>query len=118
MTVCVFTKAKGESIYRNVKNISTIVEMKNSKPLYTISLHQENRTDKIAVKDIKGFEVYQSKLTWIEDRTDIVCPHCGQHYECDIINMAHGDNIMYFCPKCGESVDYDSYVHDTVEEVR
>lgn len=106
MTVCVFTKAKGESIYKNVKHISTRAEMKNGKPLYTISLHQENRTDVIAVENITGFEVYQAKLTWIEDRTDLICPHCGYVFSDEIRLMGHGKELpLNFCPVCGKEVD-------------
>lgn len=54
--------------------------------------------------------------TWIDDRTDIICPFCGQDYDLDIFNMAHGDRIMQFCPKCGSKIDVDSYFHDTIEE--
>lgn len=50
---------------------------------------------------------------WIADRTDIVCPYCGQHYDSEILFMAHGDDFMYHCPKCGKRVDLEGYYNDT-----
>lgn len=50
---------------------------------------------------------------WIEDRTDIVCPYCGQHYDSEILFMAHGDDFMYHCPKCGKPVDLEDYYNNT-----
>ena len=106
MTVCVFTKAKGESIYRNVKHISTGARMEGGKPLYTISLHQENRTDVIDLENITGFEVHQAKLTWIEDRTNLICPHCGYEFSDEIRFMGHGEDLaLNYCPVCGKEID-------------
>lgn len=42
-----------------------------------------------------------------------MCPHCGQHYDKSILNITSG---MYFCPKCGQSVNYDSYLHDMLSD--
>lgn len=116
MIVSVSKKSGGDTTYNNVKSISTGVRFKNGEPIYMISLTQQNHDDEITVKDISGFEVYQADLTWTNDGADIICPHCGQHFDKKIIDVVHGE-FMKFCPKCGKTVDYDSYVHDKVKRV-
>ncbi len=116
MTIEICSKTKGRIIYNNVKIISTGVDCVDGRPVFLLRLTQINKTDDIDIDDVTGFSIYDSSATWIDDATDIVCPHCEQHYDFDIMNMAHGDRIMQFCPKCGNKVDVYSYFEDTIKE--
>lgn len=116
MTIEVHSKTKGSIIYNNVKLISTGANYVDSKPVFLLRLTQVNHTKDINLNDVTGFSIYDSSATWIDDGTDIVCPHCRQNYDFDIMNMAHGDRIMQFCPKCGSKVDVDSYFNDSIKE--
>lgn len=122
MKIEVYSKSKGDIIYKNVTHISTsvrnyLLEGENVQlPIYELSILQQNHHESINLDDVTGFTIYDSPATWIDDATDIVCPHCGQNYDFDIMNMAHGERIMQFCPKCGNKVDVDSYFNDTIKE--
>lgn len=116
MTIEVHSKTKGSIIYNNVKLISTGANYVDGGPVFHLALTQVNHSEDINLDDVTGFTIYDSPATWIDDATDIVCPHCGQNYDFDIINMAHGERIMQFCPKCGNKVDVDSYFNDAIKE--
>lgn len=45
--------------------------------------------------------------TWIEDRTEIVCPHCGARFNDEIRYMMKNGEDMKYCPACGRSVKHD-----------
>lgn len=114
MVVGLYRKDDGEEIvYENVHDMSCKVDFINGKPVYEITLLQVNHYEYINISNISSFTVFDSKATWVNEGNDIMCPHCGQHYDKSILNITSG---MYFCPKCGQSVNYDSYLHDTISE--
>ena len=46
------------------------------------------------------------KKPWIEDRTDLICPHCGYEFSDEIRLMGHRKELpLNFCPVCGKEVD-------------
>ncbi len=45
--------------------------------------------------------------TWIEDRTEIVCPHCGARFNDEIRYMMKSGEDIKYCPACGRSVKHD-----------
>lgn len=46
------------------------------------------------------------KKPWIEERCDIICPHCGYVFSDEIRLMGHGKELpLNFCPVCGKEVD-------------
>lgn len=114
MIINIFSKSKGVIIYKNVKNIKTSVNYVDDKPIFQLRIIQVNNSKYIDINDVTGFSIYNSDMTWIDDCTDIICPHCGQEFDYDIMNMAHGDRIMQYCPKCGKKVDVDSYFNPTI----
>lgn len=121
MTIEVHSKSKGSIIYKNVKLISTGVDYVDGRPVFLLRLTQINHSEDINIDDVIGFSIYDAPATWIDNATDIVCPHCGQNYDFEIFHMAHSvnikdDKIMNFCPKCGNKVDVDSYFNDTIKE--
>ena len=120
MTLEVNSKSKGSVVYKNVKSLSTTVKFVNNKPLFTMTFSQVNRNGETSIEDITGFRIYESLLTWMDDywidgRTDIVCPWCGQHYNSNILNMSLDERTLYHCPKCGKPVNLDDYYEDTVK---
>lgn len=115
MILEVYSKSKGNVVYKNIKSLSTITKFTNGKPLFTMTFSQVNRVGKTSIEDIAGFRIYESIPTWIDDTTDIVCPWCGQHYNSDVLNMSLGERTLYHCPKCGKPVNLDNYYEDTVK---
>jgi ribosomal protein L37AE/L43A len=114
MIVILYSKYdKKETVYKNVQDISCQVDFVNGEPVYQISLLQINHHEHIDISNISSFTVFDSVATWVNEDNDIICPHCGQHYNKSILSITSG---MYFCPKCGQSVDYDSYLQDTITE--
>lgn len=116
MTIEIHSKSKGDIIHKNVKYASTGVKFVDNRPVFQFRLTQANHYVDINIDDVTGFNIHDSPATWIDDRTDIICPFCGQDYDSDIFHMAHGDTIMQFCPKCGSKIDVDSYFNDTIKE--
>ena len=49
----------------------------------------------------------QNDCAWIEDRTEIVCPHCGARFDDEIRYMMENEEDMKYCPACGRSVKHD-----------
>lgn len=49
----------------------------------------------------------QNDCAWIEDRTEIVCPHCGARFNDEIRYMMKNGEDMKYCPACGRSVKHD-----------
>lgn len=120
MVLEVNSKSKGSIAYKNIKSLSTIVKFVNGKPLFTMTFSQVNHVGQTSIEDITGFRIYESIPTWIDDswidgRTDIICPWCEQHYNSDILNMSLGERTLYHCPKCGKPVNLDNYYEDTVK---
>jgi ribosomal protein L37AE/L43A len=114
MIVILYSKYdKKETVYKNAQDISCRVDFVNGEPVYQISLLQINHHEHIDISNISSFTAFDSKATWICDDNNIICPHCGQHYDKSILSITSG---MNFCPKCGQSVDYDSYLHDTISD--
>lgn len=116
MTIEIHSKSKGDIIHKNIKYVSTGVKFVDNRPVFQFRLIQANHSVDINIDDVTGFTIHNSPATWIDDRTDIICPFCGQNYDSDIFYMAHGDRIMQFCPKCGSKIDVDSYFNDTIKE--
>lgn len=110
MILEIHSKSKGNFVYKNVRGISTGARYVEHVPIFHMTIYQENKYNNIQIDDITSFEIYESLMTWIDDRTDIVCPYCSQHFDSVILEMAHGDKIMQHCPKCGKRVDIDGYL--------
>lgn len=41
----------------------------------------------------------EPKLSWVEDRTEIVCPYCHERFNDDIVYIV---DQMRYCPACGK----------------
>lgn len=47
----------------------------------------------------------QKHKSWIEERDEIICPHCGYVFSDEIRLMGHGKELpLNYCPVCGKEV--------------
>lgn len=114
MDVNVFKKNGEELILKNVKYILTNVVMGETVTYY-LRIHCVNHIKEININDISGFEIHHKNLSWIDENTDIICPHCNSRIENDIFNMMRDGKTINFCPICGQKVEYSDYANDIVE---
>lgn len=90
--VCPFNSTQGSEIYR--KECALYEELPN--PLDEIV--NENTTN--------TYIESQKPKSRIEERDEIICPHCGYKFSDEIRLMGHGKELpLNFCPVCGKEVD-------------
>ena len=104
MTVEVYYKSGKEMHFKNVMSINTGCSYNGDKPQFEISLFVENAVKRINLHEIKGFSITDTKNTWIEDRTDYVCPYCNTHFSDELMFISRNNELPKFCPACGRDV--------------
>lgn len=105
MKVCLFFKNGDEKWVENVRYITKGVKLENNIPVFKIRLQVLGSTKQYEYSEISSIDVYDSDYTWIEDRTDIVCPYCDFRFNDEIKFMGHGeDDFLKYCPNCGKRV--------------
>lgn len=102
MKAVLFFKNGDEKAIDNLRHISKLVRFENNIPVFTVRFLTVLGTKEYKYSEISSVEVYDSDCTWIEDRTDLVCPCCGIHLDDEIKFMAHGEmDFLKFCPNYG-----------------
>lgn len=123
MQTLIYSKSKGEIIFKNVNHISTSVrnylleEEKQQLPIFELSILQQNHHEQINLNDVTSFTIYDEKdKTWIDENGDLKCPHCNELFKRNLLKMGKNKAPIEHCPSCGGKIDTGSYLKDTIKE--
>lgn len=105
MKVRLLFKNGDEKWVENVRSIFNTVIFENNIPVFKLRVSVLGGSKMYEYSSISNIDVYDSDYTWIEDRTDIVCPYCDFRFNDEIKFMGHGeDDFLKYCPNCGKRV--------------
>lgn len=123
MKIEIYSKSKGEIIYKNVTRISTsvrnyLLEGEDVQlPIFELSILQQNHHEQINLNDVTSLIIYdQKERTWINKNGDLMCPYCNELFNHKLLKMGKNKAPIEHCPSCGEKIDTGSYLNDTLKE--
>lgn len=97
MTLVVSYKSGFEKSINNVTSVSSSVKFENDAPVYEMRYYRHDDIYPHDLHEIKGFEIYNDKLSWIKTDKGLKCPICNLITKCKVDKT----NPIRYCPYCG-----------------